>query len=78
MEHWYQDESKQLAAREEQRCEAWLGQVWARAEAQADREARTGPAPVPGVPTHGETTGAPVRVGAGVEKIAGTYSLFCC
>ena len=39
MQHWYVDESTSLAAREEAKAEAWLSQVWARAEAQAEREA---------------------------------------
>lgn len=39
MQHWYADESTSLAAREEAKAEAWLSQVWARAEAQAEREA---------------------------------------
>eukprot|EP00434_Breviolum_minutum_P038655 symbB.v1.2.034296.t1/scaffold4400.1/size40136/1 len=38
MQHWYADESTSLAAREEAKAEAWLSQVWARAEAQAERE----------------------------------------
>lgn len=41
MQHWYADESTSLAAREEAKAEAWLSQVWARAEAQAEREAGT-------------------------------------
>lgn len=40
MQQWYADESASIAAREEARAEAWLSQVWARAEAQADQEAR--------------------------------------
>ena len=42
MQHWYADESTSLAAREEAKAEAWLSQVWARAEAQAEREAGVG------------------------------------
>ena len=40
MQQWYADESASIAAREEARAEAWLSQVWARAEAQADQEAK--------------------------------------
>lgn len=39
MHSWYAEESAALAAREEERAEAWLNQVWARAEAQAEKEA---------------------------------------
>eukprot|EP00913_Durusdinium_trenchii_P010998 g10323.t1 len=38
MHSWYAEESAALAAREEERAEAWLNQVWARAEAQAEKE----------------------------------------
>lgn len=41
MQQWYADESASIAAREEARAEAWLNQVWARAEAQADQEVRS-------------------------------------
>lgn len=41
MQQWYADESASIAAREEARAEAWLSQVWARAEAQADQEVRS-------------------------------------
>ena len=40
MRSWYADESATMAVREEARAEAWLSQVWARAEAQAEKEAR--------------------------------------
>ncbi|CAJ1345975.1 unnamed protein product [Effrenium voratum] len=41
MRSWYADESATMAVREEARAEAWLSQVWARAEAQAEKEVDT-------------------------------------
>ena len=39
MRSWYAEESAAMVAREEERAEAWLNQVWHRAEDQAEKEA---------------------------------------
>lgn len=38
MRRFYHEESETLAKREEAKAEAWLSQVWVKAEAQAEKE----------------------------------------